>query len=152
MLCFRSYTCQNFYCQISVLNWSNKNTLIYSGQHDKTYQIISDANEISWLVAFITQLIMKWETHLAWYIILKTIDHMLDHHITQINVNCETMCKKALASSMQPFCGHRLWISKHWSFPAILVKCNLFDTRDFISFMLSELVATQRLHSTNRNY
>ena len=37
-------------------------------------------------------------------------------------------------------------------FPAIFVKCNRSDTRDFISFMLSELVATQRLHSTNRNY
>ena len=37
-------------------------------------------------------------------------------------------------------------------FPAILVKCNRSDTRDFISFMLSELVATQRLHSANRNY
>ena len=37
-------------------------------------------------------------------------------------------------------------------FQAILVKCNCSDTRDFISFMLSELVATQRLHSTDRNY
>ena len=37
-------------------------------------------------------------------------------------------------------------------FPAILVKCNHSDARDFISFMLSELVATQRLHSANRNY
>ena len=37
-------------------------------------------------------------------------------------------------------------------FPTISVKCNGSETRDFISFMLSELVATQRLHSTNRNY
>ena len=49
---------------------------------------------------------------------------------------------------MQPLWRHRLWIIKHWSFSAISVKCNHSDTRDFISFMLSE----QWLHSTNRNY
>ena len=35
---------------------------------------------------------------------------------------------------------------------AISVKCNHSDTRDFINFMLSEMVAKQWLHSTNRNY
>ena len=37
-------------------------------------------------------------------------------------------------------------------FPAILVKCNGSDTRDFIGFMVCELVITQRLRSANRNY
>ena len=37
-------------------------------------------------------------------------------------------------------------------FPAILIKCNRCDTRDFIGFMLSELVVTQRLHLANQNY
>ena len=37
-------------------------------------------------------------------------------------------------------------------FQAILVKCNRSDTKDFIDFMLSELVVIQRLHSANRNY
>ena len=38
------------------------------------------------------------------------------------------------------------------STPAILLKCNRSDNRDFFSLILSELVATQRLHSSNRNY
>ena len=29
---------------------------------------------------------------------------------------------QAVASSMQPLCGHRLWITKHWSFSAICLS------------------------------
>ena len=37
-------------------------------------------------------------------------------------------------------------------FPAILVKCNRFDTINFIGFILIELVVTQQLHLANLNY
>ena len=63
-----------------------------------------------------------------------------------------TLPSKGAVSFMQPLCGHRLWITRNWSFPAILVKCNRSDTRFFIGFMLSELVVEQRFHFANQNY